>query len=78
MHEAYTQMISCLPQVFHHGDDINQPRLVIAIDEAHPLKELQTHFQPAHILCRAISLYSFSGLECLYLGRLRVNHFEGR
>ena len=51
-------MISHLSQIFQHGNDIHKPRLVIAIDEAHPLKESQKHFQPAHILCRAISRYS--------------------
>ena len=56
-------MISGLSQIFQHNDDTDQPRLVIAIDEAQPLKESQKHFQPAHVLCRAISHYSHSRIS---------------
>ena len=60
MNNAYSEMVSGLPQIFDSSKKNNNPRLVIAIDEAHPLKPSKTHFQPAHILCRAISLYSCS------------------
>ena len=56
MNKAYDQMISDLPQIF--DTDAHCPKLIIAIDEAHPLSEEQKDFRPAHLLCRAISAYS--------------------
>ena len=60
MKRAYDQMISTIPQIFN-SDNVHRPKLIIAIDEAHPLSENQNQgkkYQPAHLLCRAISLYS--------------------
>ena len=59
MTRAYDQMISAIPQIFANGTNIDRPKIIIAIDEAHPLSgRKEKKFQPAHLLCRAISLYS--------------------
>ena len=58
MNQAYDRMISDIPQIFEGGINAHHPKLIIAIDEAHPLSEKEEKFQPAHILCRAISAYS--------------------
>ena len=59
MTRAYFQMISAVPQIFTNGTNVDRPKIIITIDEAHPLSEMQEiGFQPAYLLCRAISLYS--------------------
>ncbi|KAL4070251.1 hypothetical protein J3A83DRAFT_4372409 [Scleroderma citrinum] len=55
---AYKRIISALPQIFLHGAAVNQPKLVIAFDDSHPLC-IKNRFQPSHILCKAISAYSY-------------------
>ena len=58
MKRAYDEMTSTIPQIFN-SDNVHRPKLIIAIDEAHPLSENQgKKYQPAHLLCRATSLYS--------------------
>ncbi|KAG9082438.1 hypothetical protein FRC06_005070, partial [Ceratobasidium sp. 370] len=56
MKEAYTQLIQALPEIFNTRS--NSPSLVIAIDEAHPLRDPQTNFLPSHIFSRAVSALS--------------------
>ena len=62
MCRAYGKMISDLPQLFKFREDtgINEPKLVIAIDDAQPLWETNEEFRPADILCKTISFYSSS------------------
>ena len=55
---AYERMISDIPEIFDCDPNVHRPKLIIAIDEAHPLSENQKRFQPAHLLCRVISVYS--------------------
>ena len=55
---AYDRMISDIPEIFDCDPNAHRPKLIIGIDEAHPLSENQKRFQPAHLLCRAISVYS--------------------
>ncbi|KAF9244221.1 hypothetical protein BU15DRAFT_59546 [Melanogaster broomeanus] len=60
MKEAYKEMIDAFPKLFNRKDDEdNTPKLVIAMDEGHPLNEVKD-FRPATILCRTISTYSQS------------------
>ena len=58
MKRAYDEMISMVSKIFN-SSNVHRPKLIIAIDEAHPLGAKQgKDFQPAHLFCRAISLYS--------------------
>ncbi|KAG1769559.1 hypothetical protein EV702DRAFT_696936 [Suillus placidus] len=51
---AYTEMLK-MPHVFPQGD---APKLVIALDEAHPLSKMSSKgFRPSHILGRTINAY---------------------
>ncbi|KAG2138999.1 hypothetical protein DEU56DRAFT_330798 [Suillus clintonianus] len=51
---AYTEMLK-MPHVFPQGD---APKLVIALDEAHPLSKMSSKgFLPFHILGRTINAY---------------------
>ncbi|KAG9074352.1 hypothetical protein FRC06_010744, partial [Ceratobasidium sp. 370] len=55
--KAYRNLIS-MTSVFDSWR--NGPQLVIAIDEAHLLRQLQETYLPSHILCRTISVFSKS------------------
>ncbi|KAF9234793.1 hypothetical protein BU15DRAFT_65422 [Melanogaster broomeanus] len=60
MKEAYKEMIDAFPKLFNRKhDEDNTPKLVIAMDEGHPLHEVK-NFRPSTILCRTISAYSQS------------------
>ncbi|KAF9232755.1 hypothetical protein BU15DRAFT_67188 [Melanogaster broomeanus] len=55
---AYREMIEAFPKLFDSQREAhNMPKLVIAIDEGHPLHEVKP-FRRATILCRTISAYS--------------------
>src|ERR1700709_397225 len=57
-------MLEVLPLIFTGGDN---PKLVIGIDEAHPLSTMTTNgFRPSHILCRAINAYSRGGKASIW------------
>ena len=52
-------MANCLKGIF--PDHSNKPKLVIAIDEAHPLTpmhQVQGAYHPADIFCRVVNKYS--------------------
>jgi len=57
MTKAYRDLIS---MKFLFDSRGNSPQLVIAIDEAHLLRQLQDTYLPSHILCRTISVFSKS------------------
>ncbi|KAF9239629.1 hypothetical protein BU15DRAFT_74483 [Melanogaster broomeanus] len=58
MIRAYKDMINAFPKLFRpKNEEDNAPKLVIAMDEGHPLHETK-NFRPATILCRTISAYS--------------------
>ncbi|KAG9097765.1 hypothetical protein FS749_005544 [Ceratobasidium sp. UAMH 11750] len=61
MRQAYIDLFKAIPAIFNTGS--NSPSLVVAMDEAHPLREPQKHFLPSHILTRAISSLSQSHPE---------------
>ncbi|KAF9232686.1 hypothetical protein BU15DRAFT_67236 [Melanogaster broomeanus] len=55
---AYKRMVQAFPRLFDSQREApNTPKLVIAIDEGHPLHEVKP-FRRATILCRTISTYS--------------------
>ncbi|GBE88876.1 hypothetical protein SCP_1402840 [Sparassis crispa] len=56
---AYASLIGTLENLMGTTDD---PKLVVAIDEAHCLSTMvNDNFRPSHLLCRAISAYSCVG-----------------
>ncbi|KAG8730987.1 hypothetical protein FRC10_002130 [Ceratobasidium sp. 414] len=61
MINAYKDLVKALPDIFNTGSHL--PSLVVAIDEAHPLREPQKLFLPSHILSRAISSLSLTATE---------------
>ncbi|KAI9464839.1 hypothetical protein HD554DRAFT_2174896 [Boletus coccyginus] len=55
---AYEKMSSSLEKIF--ADDSDRPKLVVAVDEAHPLTPLLTQgtYRPADVYCRVVNVYS--------------------
>ena len=55
---AYEKMTASLEKIF--ADDSDRPKLVIAIDEAHPLTPVLTQgtYRPADVFCRVVNVYS--------------------
>ncbi|KAI9464849.1 hypothetical protein HD554DRAFT_2315779 [Boletus coccyginus] len=55
---AYEKMASSLEKIF--ADDFDRPKLVVAVDEAHPLTPLLTQgtYRPADVFCRVVNVYS--------------------
>ncbi|KAI9462598.1 hypothetical protein HD554DRAFT_2330393 [Boletus coccyginus] len=55
---AYEKMTSSLEKIF--ADDSDRPKLVVAVDEAHPLTPLLTQgtYRPADVFCRVVNVYS--------------------
>ncbi|KAG1809295.1 uncharacterized protein BJ212DRAFT_602435 [Suillus subaureus] len=68
--DAFQEMVATMPRIFTvlkaggkgkagEGDSDNEPKLVIAFDEAHPLSKMSSKgFRPSHILGRVINSYS--------------------
>ncbi|KAG2341866.1 hypothetical protein BDR05DRAFT_431777 [Suillus weaverae] len=68
--DAFQDMVIAMPHIFapvtsggkgegEEGEGVNEPKLVIAFDEAHPLSKLSGKgFRPSHILGRVINSYS--------------------
>jgi len=59
MNEYYIKMTGLFSNVFPAGTNENVPKLVIALDEAHPLHESKG-FSRATVLLRVIKSYSTS------------------
>ncbi|KAG2146282.1 hypothetical protein DEU56DRAFT_787283 [Suillus clintonianus] len=56
--EAYAEMLTAMPGMLTEKDE-DYPKLVISVDEAHPLSKMSSKgFRPSHILGRAINCYS--------------------
>ncbi|KAF8548189.1 hypothetical protein OG21DRAFT_1526653 [Imleria badia] len=53
---AYKKMAESLEKIF--ADNSNRPKLVIAVDEAHPLTPVQGTYRPADVFCRVVNEYS--------------------
>lgn len=78
LRSAFQDMLIAMPHIFAAGrkgeeEDLgNEPKLVIAFDEAHPLSKLSSKgFRPLHILGRVINSYSHKrctslGCFCIY------------
>jgi hypothetical protein len=52
-------MATCLEKIF--ADDSDKPKLVVALDEAHPLTTVrggQGEYRPADVFCRVVNGYS--------------------
>ena len=51
-------MAASLEKIF--ADDSDEPKLVIAVDEAHPLTSVHTQgaYRPADVFCRVVNEYS--------------------
>ncbi|KAG8691239.1 hypothetical protein FRC08_010225 [Ceratobasidium sp. 394] len=60
MTQAYEELVSMNFLFDNRG---NAPQLVIAIDEAQLLRQLQDTYLPSHVLCRVISVFSKSQKE---------------
>jgi hypothetical protein len=60
---SYNNMLRVLQRIFTEKDEDkvpnNDPKLVIAFDEAHPLSNMSRRgFRPSHIIGRTINSYS--------------------
>ena len=55
---SYSKMAESLEKIFADGSD--HPKLVIAVDEAHPLTPVypQGQYRPADVFCRVVNEYS--------------------
>lgn len=64
MVNAYYQLVQELPQLFTDFSNPHDPRLVIAIDEAHTLSKIvEGRYQPSHVFYQVIGVFSRTWLE---------------
>lgn len=56
LRNSYMKIATVLEKIF--PEHFNRPKLVIAVDEAHPLTPKLQKYRPADVFCRVVKEYS--------------------